>query len=678
VKSNIGHAQAAAGAASIIKMVLALRHELLPRTLHADEPTPHVDWSAGTVRLLTEERHWPSAGRPRRGAVSSFGFSGTNAHVILESPPARLRGDEAGSPPQGVPRAPAGEAPPAGILPWVVSGRGDAALRGQAERLAAFVRAGSGGASVIDTGWSLASGRSVFQDRAVVLAADGAGFTAGLEAVAAGQPAAGVITGQVPDGGPGKVAFVFGGQGSQRTGMGRDLAAAFPVFADAVAEACGYLDPLLGQPVSRIVLAGAGHAAAGAVDQTVYTQAGLFALQVGLARLLASWGITPDYVTGHSIGEIAAAHVAGVLTLSDACVLVVARGQLMQQLGGGGAMAAVAATEAEVSAALAQAGSGAVVAAVNGPASVVVSGSAAAVAAAGRYWREHGRRVRRLRTSHAFHSALVEPMLERLARVAAGLSYQPPRIPVVCGLTGRPDPDLIVTADYWVRQAREPVRFADCVRWLTGGVRRAGRGRYVVLSRPRYPRRPRRGRARRGVGAGAAGRAARAGRSADGGGRDVRVRGPGGLGGHVQRFRREARGPADVRLPAPAVLARRGAARRGYASGPVAVPGDLAAGGRARRRRRASRTVAAGDPGEPGRRDHHGMRACAGRRGRAGGRAARGGGGPGPAGAGQPAQRGGSRRWRGVAARTGRGGLRWVSRGHGRGRRDAAARAGTG
>ena len=249
--------------------------------------------------------------------------------------------------------------------------------------------------------------------------------------------------------------------------MGRVLAEVFPVFAGAVDEVCGLLDRLLGRPVREAVFAAPGSAAAGAVDQTVFTQAGLFAVEVGLARLLTSWGVTPDYVTGHSVGEIAAAHVAGMFSLEDACKLVAARGRLMQELGGGGAMAAIAASEEELTGWLARAGiSDAVVAAVNGPSSVVVSGAAGSVAVAGRYWRGRGRRVRRLRTSHAFHSPLVEPMLGQLGEVAAGLSYAAPRIPVVCSVTGELDAGLMGAAGYWVRQAREAVRFADCVRWL--------------------------------------------------------------------------------------------------------------------------------------------------------------------------------------------------------------------
>src|SRR5580692_1164441 len=219
VKSNIGHTQAAAGAAGVIKMVLALGEGVLPPTLHAAEPSPHVNWSSGAVELLTEERPWPQDNRPRRAGVSAFGVSGTNAHVILEQAPA-----------EDVPAVVAGDGR---VLPWVVSGRGQAALRAQAGRLAGFARAG---AAVADVGWSLASGRARLEDRAVVLAADAAGFTAGLEAVASGEPATGVVQGTAADGSPGQVVFVFPGQGGQWAGMGRELAAASPVFADRLAE----------------------------------------------------------------------------------------------------------------------------------------------------------------------------------------------------------------------------------------------------------------------------------------------------------------------------------------------------------------------------------------------------------------------------------------------------------
>ena len=457
VKSNFGHAQAAAGIAGVIKMVLALGQGVLPATLHADEPSTHVDWSSGAVQLLTEPRPWPGNGHPRRAGVSSFGVSGTNAHLILEqAPPA----------PELAPAGVGGDGLGAAVVPWVVSGRGVAGLRGQARRLAGFARSGAGGAGLADVGYSLAAGRACLENRAVVVAADAEEMAAGLAAAAAGEPVGQAVQGSVGDDRP-KVAFVFAGQGSQRVGMGRELAARFSVFADAVAEVCGYLDPLLGRPLHEVLFARPGSAAAGLVDQTVYAQAGLFAVGVGLGRLLGSWGVVPDFVAGHSIGEITAATVAGALPLADACAVVAARGRLMQELGGGGAMVTVAAGEDEVAASLAGMADRVSIAAVNGPGQVVISGAADAVLAVAGVWRERGVRVRRLRVSHGFHSPLVEPMLTEFEHVAAGVAAGDPVVPVVSGLTGRPvDGADLGSPEYWVNQVRQPVRFAEAVSWL--------------------------------------------------------------------------------------------------------------------------------------------------------------------------------------------------------------------
>ncbi|MEU6075142.1 type I polyketide synthase [Micromonospora sp. NPDC047074] len=460
VKSNLGHTQAAAGAAGLIKMVQAIQRGWLPATLHVDAPSPHIDWSAGRVSLLTGARAWPAVDRARRAAVSSFGISGTNAHVILEQAP------------DGEEPEPAGE--PLPLAPVFLSARGVDALAAQAGRWADRIAADEALRPVDVAVSSLP--RATLPERAVVLAEDRDDLLAGLRALAAGGPAANVTVGAaVPRG---RLAFLFSGQGAQRAGMGRDLAAAFPVFADALAEVCDRLDPLLPRPLREVLHAEPGTPEADLLDQTVFTQAGLFAVEVALFRLTERWGLRPDFLAGHSIGEIAAAHVAGVLSLADACALVAARGRLMQALPAGGGMLAVAADEAAVRDRLAGLPGRVDVAAVNGPAAVVVSGDVAALDELERTFADRGVRTRRLRVSHAFHSALMDPMLAEFAAVAEGLTYHPPTIPVVSDVTGRiAEPELLCRPDYWVRHVREAVRFADAVDTLV----EAGVGAFVEL-----------------------------------------------------------------------------------------------------------------------------------------------------------------------------------------------------
>ncbi|MGQ0836938.1 type I polyketide synthase [Actinokineospora sp.] len=424
VKSNIGHAQAAAGMAGVIKMVLAMRHGLLPKTLHVDAPTSRVDWSAGAVELVTENTLWPATDGPRRAAVSSFGISGTNAHVVLEQAPAVAE--------------PAGTSvvSPA-VVPWVVSAKSDAALSGQLDRLLTLTDV-----STVDVGYSLAVGRSAFEHRAVLLATE-----EGMVAAARGTA------------GAPSLAVLFAGQGSQRLGMGRELADRFPVFADALNAVLSELDGQLSGSLREV----AWGEDVESLHRTEFAQPALFALEVALFRLVESFGVRPDYVVGHSFGEIAAAHVAGVFSLADACTLVAARARLVQALAAGGAMVAVHAAESEVVPHLTADVS---IAAVNGPASVVVAGVEAAVLELASRFEALGCKTSRLSVSHAFHSPLMEPMLVEFRRAIEGLSYTEPRIPVVSNLTGRVAAGELCSPDYWVRHVREAVRFADGVATL--------------------------------------------------------------------------------------------------------------------------------------------------------------------------------------------------------------------
>ncbi|MEU6278552.1 SDR family NAD(P)-dependent oxidoreductase [Streptomyces populi] len=462
LKSNIGHTQGAAGAASIIKVVEAIRHGVLPKTLHVDQPSSKVDWASGAVELLTEQRAWPDVERPRRAAVSSFGVSGTNAHVIIEQAPREAE--------------PTASAEPAGLLPYALSAKTPEALAGQAARLAEWVRDGSDGPG--DLAYSLLTSRAALDERAVVLADGRDELLAGLDALAAGERPGPVVVG-----GPaaGRTAFLFTGQGSQRAGMGRELYETYPLYAAAFDGACAELDrELAGQvplPVREVVFAADDTEEAALLHRTVYTQSALFAVQVALFRLVESWGVRPDFVAGHSIGELAAAHVAGVYSLADGARLVAARGRLMQALPEGGAMVAVQAAEDEVLPLLPADGR-AGIAAVNGPEAVVVSGDEDAVLAVAEALAARGRKTKRLRVSHAFHSARMEPMLEEFRAVAATVGFQAPRIPVVSTLTGTGvGLDQLGGADYWARHVREAVRFADAVK----DMRRRGAGHFLEI-----------------------------------------------------------------------------------------------------------------------------------------------------------------------------------------------------
>ncbi|MBI2693421.1 type I polyketide synthase [Mycobacterium nebraskense] len=436
VKTNIGHAGGAAGIAGLLKAVLAVRHSLLPPSLNYADANPELERLG--LRVNTAALPWPAADHPRRAGVSSFGMGGTNAHVIVEQAPAQR------DTPADVREEP---------VAWVLSGRCEQALANQAHRLAA--RMADSEVSAADVGWSLVTTRSVFEQRAVLVGADREALTRGLTGLAAGDPAPTVLVGRA--GPAGQTALVFPGQGSQWLGMGRQLHQRFPPFAQAFDEAAAAIDTHLRLPV-REVMWGTD---ADLLQSTEFAQPALFVLEIALAALWRSWGVTPDVVLGHSVGEIAAACVAGVLSLDDASAVVAARGRLMAALPVGGVMVAVSAGEAEVVPMLSD---GVGIAAVNGPNSVVLSGERAAVGAVADRLADAGRRTHRLAVSHAFHSVLMEPMLDEFAHRVADIQPQRPRICLVSNVSGEPAGPGYGSARYWVEHVRRPVRFLDGVR----------------------------------------------------------------------------------------------------------------------------------------------------------------------------------------------------------------------
>ncbi|MFI1801955.1 type I polyketide synthase, partial [Streptomyces sp. NPDC020379] len=437
IKSNIGHTQAAAGVAGVIKMVQAIRHGLLPQTLHVDEPSPHVDWSAGAVRLLTDPTPWPESDELRRAAVSSFGISGTNAHVILEQAPAAVAEEE----PARV------EAP---VVPWVVSARSESALAAQAERLLARV----GELSPLDVGFSLASGRSAFEHRAVVLA----GHQVGLSALVEGREAPGVVRGRVA-GADGRVAFVFPGQGSQWAGMAAELLGSSAVFAERLGECAAALAPYVDWSLTDLLRA----EDAGWLEQVDVVQPVLWAVMVSLAEVWRSTGVEPAAVIGHSQGEIAAACVAGALSLEDAAKVVALRSKALRALSGRGGMVSVSLDVQAVEERLDDRLS---VAAINGPATVVVSGDTDALDELLAGCEADGIRARRVAVDYASHCAHVEEIESALLRDLAGISPRPASVPFYSTVTGGVLETGALDAAYWYRNLRQTVRFQEAVQAL--------------------------------------------------------------------------------------------------------------------------------------------------------------------------------------------------------------------
>ncbi|PPJ18907.1 hypothetical protein C5E45_33975 [Nocardia nova] len=453
LKSNTGHSQAAAGVGAVIKMTMAMAHERLPKSLYADDPTPHIDWDEIPLRLLAEERAWPRHDRPRRAGISSFGISGTNAHLILEQAdvPEVAAGPEAEKARTG-----------SGPYVWVLSARSDSALVAQAEQLSHRLRSEPMPAPAA-LARTLALGRTAFEHRAAIVGDTVADLLSGLGTLGTQTRGARTYTGRA---GQGTVTFLFSGQGSQYPGMGRELRERFPVFREVFDRICGTFDELLAGTASyslREVIAGEATADDGRplLDRTLYTQTGLFAVEVALATLLRSWDIVPTRVIGHSIGEIAAAQVAGVLSLDDACRLVAVRARLMQEIATAGAMIAIEATVDEVRAEIRRTGASVDIAAVNAPRSVVISGAPEPTDGLAEQFRQRRRRTKRLNTSRAFHSAQMDGLLAEFEAAAAQLTYRPAAAPIIT--TGAADSGAVLDVGYWTRQIREPVLFAPAV-----------------------------------------------------------------------------------------------------------------------------------------------------------------------------------------------------------------------
>ncbi|CAM5513500.1 SDR family NAD(P)-dependent oxidoreductase [Streptomyces microflavus] len=447
LKSNIGHAQAAAGVGGVIKMVQAIRHGVLPKSLYADDPTPMVDWEAGAVELLTEQTAWPETGRPRRAGVSSFGFGGTNAHVIVEEPPAEAQA------------APAEETVrPAGAVPLLLSGKTPQAVAEQAQRLLTHLEAHPD-QNALDTAYSSALTRTALDHRAGIIATSRGELLAQLAEFTETPPATTIAA-------KGKLAFLFTGQGAQRINMGNELAAIYPEFDSHLNDICSHFDPHLEQPLRHTITTG------DKLNDTQYTQPALFAIEVALYRLITSFGITPDYLTGHSIGEIAAAHCAGILTLTDATTLVTARAHLMQSMPPGGTMIAIQAPEHTIRPHLTGHETHIDIAAINTPNSTVISGTTHTAQTIATTLRNTGHKTHTLNTSHAFHSPHMDGMLNQFTTTTKNITHHPATTPLISTLTGKPTTHQeLQNPHYWADQVRHTVRFADAIKTLeTEGV----------------------------------------------------------------------------------------------------------------------------------------------------------------------------------------------------------------
>ncbi|KXX74579.1 Erythronolide synthase, modules 1 and 2, partial [Madurella mycetomatis] len=472
-KSNIGHTQAAAGLVGLLKVTLAMQHSMLPQTLHVTMPTPAVDWQRANMTPVLNKRPWPSReNRLRRAGVSAFGIGGTNAHVIVQEPPPRRTADADNiNTAVRLPRS----------LPFLLSGDSDAALRMQAEKLRRHISSYSSSSTtsisqddLVNVAYSLATTRSHLRKRLVLIAQDKTKLLEKLDSIA--QPdsfplpngTAGTSS-NAADEPPPRLAMLFTGQGSQWPGMGKDLCEVYPNFSKTIREIAAEFDAELEVPLLDVIWADPNSRAAALLSRTDFAQPALFALEVSLWRLWQDWGVTPDFVLGHSLGELVAAHVAGVLDLPDACRLVAARGRLMQAQSGDYNMVSLGASPAEVATAIEQLGQGAKVdvALHNTPSQTVISGDMDAVGVIAGHFAGQGRKTKTVVAGHAFHSRHMDGMLAGFRAVVDTVRFHPPQLSIISNLDGRPtNENQLQQADYWLKQAREPVRFSDSIQAL--------------------------------------------------------------------------------------------------------------------------------------------------------------------------------------------------------------------
>jgi amino acid adenylation domain-containing protein/thioester reductase-like protein len=456
-KSNIGHTQAAAGLAGLLKVVLAMRHQMLPPTLHASKPTPLIDWQAANMALVQQNQPWVSQShRPRRAGISAFGIGGTNAHAIVEEAPEQIRHA------YGTQK----KASVHPLLPLVISGQSDAALNQQVRNLHLQLRSNIGAHRIGDVAFSLATTRNHFRRRLVLMAQNETELLRQLVAI----PTNAVRTPDAYSKEP-PLAMLFTGQGSQWPGMGKDLARQFPIFQKALDEIVSQFGSILERPLLDVMWAQDSSEPAALLERTDYAQCAIFSLEVALWSLWNSWGVQPKLVLGHSVGELAAAHIAGVFNLADACRMVAARASLMHALPGRGKMVSIEASATDVEDAIGKLGFSHQIdiASLNTPTQTVISGDVDALQALTAHFSGRGRKTKALAVSHAFHSHHMDDMLADFLAVVKTVNFNPPTAGFISSVTGKPaEVGQIETAAYWVKQARQPVRFSDSIQTLIG------------------------------------------------------------------------------------------------------------------------------------------------------------------------------------------------------------------